>query len=257
MKKLGLVTTATVVLASFVLSGCAVKEADKPMEKVAKHAVNAPMYAVLAAGTLITYGVGLSLYGVKSGIDGVKYAAFNVEDITKKAEGGDSEAQFILGNAYHDGYKVEKDEKKAIYWFNLAAVQQHPKALYTLGTFHYDGHILDKDNKIALSYLEQASKYKFPNAADKLGDIYYNDIQLKDNKLSIQWYKKAINEGYNRSQCSMSYPILQESDYSKKAKEEAMKSVRSVIDGWRVGRYDEIKHCEAVLDVLKRQGTKG
>jgi hypothetical protein len=47
---------------------------------------------------------------------------------TKEAEEGDVWAQYDLGRCYANGEGVEKDMKKAVYWFTKAAEQGNANA---------------------------------------------------------------------------------------------------------------------------------
>ena len=52
---------------------------------------------------------------------------------TRAAELGDAEAHYELSITYRDGEGVEKDEKKAIYHTEEAAIGGHPEARHNLG----------------------------------------------------------------------------------------------------------------------------
>ena len=45
------------------------------------------------------------------------------------ADQGNAEAQYHLGYMFQTGTGVKKDNKKALYWYNLAAKNGHGKAL--------------------------------------------------------------------------------------------------------------------------------
>ena len=49
------------------------------------------------------------------------------------AEGGNAGVQFNLGLMYSNGNGVPQDYKEAVYWYRLAAEQEHAKAQYNLG----------------------------------------------------------------------------------------------------------------------------
>ncbi len=51
-----------------------------------------------------------------------------LEYYTKAAELGDVAGNFCLGTSYHDGDGVERDEKKAVYHWEQAAIGGHPDA---------------------------------------------------------------------------------------------------------------------------------
>ena len=46
-----------------------------------------------------------------------------IQELQQKAEAGDAEAQYKLGNRYYYGTFVEKDYGKAVYWYTKAAEQ--------------------------------------------------------------------------------------------------------------------------------------
>ncbi|MBI4833340.1 MAG: SEL1-like repeat protein [Planctomycetes bacterium] len=55
-----------------------------------------------------------------------------ITELQMKAEAGDAKAQYRLGRLYYDGKGVDKDEKKAITFFKLAAKQGHKKSISML-----------------------------------------------------------------------------------------------------------------------------
>ena len=61
------------------------------------------------------------------------------EYYTKAAELGNVDAHFVLGDLYHNGKNgVEKDEKKAIYHSEQAAIGRHPAARVTLAYYEIE-----------------------------------------------------------------------------------------------------------------------
>ena len=47
---------------------------------------------------------------------------------TKAAEKGDARAQFVLSLCYNDGYGVDPDEERSMYWLNLSLEQEYALA---------------------------------------------------------------------------------------------------------------------------------
>jgi TPR repeat protein len=62
----------------------------------------------------------------------------SLEYFTKAAELGDVEAHFCLGGTYYRGKGVEKDEKKAVYHLEQAAIGGHPGARGFLANYEVD-----------------------------------------------------------------------------------------------------------------------
>ena len=74
----------------------------------------------------------------------------NINDLIKKAEQGDVEAQFNLGYYYHSGEGVEQSEKKALYWWQKAAEQGHAEAQFNLGVVHEKGYGVEQSDEKAI-----------------------------------------------------------------------------------------------------------
>ena len=57
----------------------------------------------------------------------------------RKAEAGDSEAQFNLGLCNFRGTGVTKDKREALKWYKKAAEAGHTSAMANLGVFYFEG----------------------------------------------------------------------------------------------------------------------
>lgn len=55
------------------------------------------------------------------------------------AEGGDAESQAVVGDCFLYGTGTAVDTGEAFRWYDRAAAQQHPRALYMTGEFYYAG----------------------------------------------------------------------------------------------------------------------
>ena len=58
---------------------------------------------------------------------------FPIHLVELSAEEGFMLAQYIIGNCYHDGYGVNRDTNKAVYWWQKAAAQGLVDAKEKLG----------------------------------------------------------------------------------------------------------------------------
>lgn len=76
-----------------------------------------------------------------------------VKEATRRADRGDSHAQFLLGKAYHLGRGVSTDLTRARELYSLAAKQDHPRALNNLALIIHD---LDRKPRAALKLIERA-----------------------------------------------------------------------------------------------------
>ena len=85
------------------------------------------------------------------------------------AEKGLSEAQFRLGHCCP--LIIGKDTTEALLWFQLAADQGHPGAMFKIGTFYHTGQFVDRDKTKAISWYIRAKKAGSIDAIYKLLDI--------------------------------------------------------------------------------------
>lgn len=112
------------------------------------------------------------------------------------AELGHKRAQTGIGLMYLHGDGVEKDEEKAIEWFEQAACQNHDWAFYHLGTSYYYGEGVLQNFEKSFRYFQMASLSNNASAFLSLGHLYSlgKGVQ-KDELLALKNYKKALEFG--------------------------------------------------------------
>lgn len=146
----------------------------------------------------------------------------------KKAEQGDAEAQFQLGNKYRKGEGVRKSYKEAAKWFRKAAEQGHAKAQNNLGNRYRYGQGVRQDYEEAAKWYRKAAAQGNAKAKKNLGNMYYGlgngNYHIADNYdtdppgstgieimnraikkkeayvKASKWYLKAANEGHAGAQ---------------------------------------------------------
>lgn len=77
---------------------------------------------------------------------------------TSAADSGLSDAQYVVGGRYYDGFGVKRDFQEAARWFRLAAEQDHPEALEHLAECYYWGRGVPKDGHLAIEWHTKAAK---------------------------------------------------------------------------------------------------
>ena len=106
----------------------------------------------------------------------------DIEEITKKAEAGDADAQYILGIHYEFGEAVRKSALQAAKWFRLAAEQGHVKALNSMGYFYRDGVGRVRRNlKRALQCWIKSARAGNPQAYLNLAETLQAGLDLPPN----------------------------------------------------------------------------
>lgn len=75
------------------------------------------------------------------------------------AVNGDVKAQYHIANIYYEGKGgVDQNFKKALYWYHMAAGQDHPQSQLRIGLMHCKGEGVLKSYKKAVPYIRSAYK---------------------------------------------------------------------------------------------------
>ena len=119
------------------------------------------------------------------------YAKAN-ELYLRAGELGFAGAYFNLGHSYYNGRGVEVDKKKAMHYYELAAMGGSVNARHNLGVM--EGHAGNYQR--AYKHLVLAAKAGYTNALDKVKDGYMGGIVTKDE------YANTLRE-YQTSQDEM------------------------------------------------------
>jgi len=116
------------------------------------------------------------------------------------ANEGYARAQHFLGIMF-DSRFIEnshyKDNEKALFWYKMAADNNHPDSMLNLATL-YNSEVIGnkKDVKKYFYYLEKASNFRNVDAMFLLGQAYENGLGTDvDYKKSLKWYKAAAKFG--------------------------------------------------------------
>ena len=138
-----------------------------------------------------------------------------------RAEKGDLESQYMLGNMYTKGIGVGTDNSKAIEWYEKSATQGYAKAEYNLGLIYYDGIGTKKNNATALKWFTRAAEQDHAAAQYYLGKMYADGQGTKINyNTALLWYGKAADGGFDQAHgemVSVAEKIATKSPAAKKA----------------------------------------
>ena len=124
----------------------------------------------------------------------------------KAAEQGDKEGQYCLGGYYEIGKGVEKDDVQAFYWYKKSAEQGYAEAECSLGLCYDKGQGVAKDLNQAVYWTRRAAEHGSRGGQANLGYCYYEGQGVvKDDKLAFYWNKKAADQGLARAQTWIGY----------------------------------------------------
>jgi len=104
---------------------------------------------------------------------------------------------FNLGMKYLNGDReVEKDYKKAMERFLLAAKENHPVAQFNLGHMYARGYGVKQDYKEAKKWYLLAAEQNHPEAQCSLGQMYHDGRGVpQDLNEAHKWFLSCYNFG--------------------------------------------------------------
>jgi TPR repeat protein len=117
------------------------------------------------------------------------------------AEGGNADAQTMLGIIYEEGQGVSQDHTAALTWYRRAADQGHPDAQFYLAYMHDLGKGVPIDSAAAANWLSKAADQGHADAQFNLGAVYEDGIGVsQDYQAAATWYRKAAEQGHAKAQ---------------------------------------------------------
>jgi hypothetical protein len=122
--------------------------------------------------------------------------------LLEAARQGNATAQTTLGNMYHDGTGVQKDDAVARQWYELAAAQGQRFAEYSLANMYMLGlGGLTVDQTKATALFELSAEKGLADAQEALGMSYELGRGTPHNRQkAIYWASKAVANGNSFAQ---------------------------------------------------------
>lgn len=118
------------------------------------------------------------------------------ERFSKFAKQGSTDAQYILGLMYDNGYGVKQDNHAAVKWYLKAAEEGNDSAQYNLGNMYIDGRGVRQDYTKAVKWYHEAAKQGSPEAQYNLAIRYYKGEGVRQNKATAkEWFGKSCDNG--------------------------------------------------------------
>jgi TPR repeat protein len=117
------------------------------------------------------------------------------EEAARRADAGEAYAQAVVGTYYTYGYKVEKDEKKALEYLLKSAAQNHPLGIRSIGHRRLNGQGMEKNEQQGLKLIRDA----FDGLNNMEGDPYALHALASDVlKATMQKVKSGDSKGVNQ-----------------------------------------------------------
>jgi TPR repeat protein len=122
--------------------------------------------------------------------------------IETAAQRGVDGAQVLLATMYRNGDSgYAQDDKLALHWFELAAIQGNTFAQKMLGDIYAEGRGVEKNQKLAADWREKAANRGNVQAQYLLGKMYLNGEGItQDTVKGESWLQRAAQEGSSEAQ---------------------------------------------------------
>lgn len=171
------------------------------------HAGSITKWAIVLVLGIILIIAGIQIFGYSSAGNWHQEGMTHFEkkeydtafDLFKRAANyDDTEAQFMLGICYLNGYGTQINIKKAVKWFEEAAENEHAGALYELG-FYYENNTRQMDK--AVEYYNRAADLGNADALYMLGCLSYRGIApvTCDYDTAKNYFQQAADKNHARA----------------------------------------------------------
>jgi TPR repeat protein len=128
----------------------------------------------------------------------------NLTQILSRANGGEAESQFQLGQMYYSGREVPEDHSAAYQWILKAAERNHPQAQALLASFFEKGIGIDPDEQQSSEWLQKAALRGEREAQYRLGLRLKEGGTLEKNlEAAVKWITKAAEQGHSKAQAEL------------------------------------------------------
>ena len=112
------------------------------------------------------------------------------------AKQGSTDAEYILGLMYDNGYGVKQNYHEAVKWYYKAAEDGNDSAQYNLGNMYIDGRGVRQDYAKAVKWYLLAAKQNSAAAQYNLAIRYYKGEGVRQNKATAkEWFGKSCDNG--------------------------------------------------------------
>ncbi len=166
------------------------------------------------------------------------------------AKRGDAEAQYQLGEYYHDRVEVAPDYEAAAAWFGRAARQGHAAAQHALGKKLLNAEGALPDEVQAANWIRKSAEQGYAPAQDELASLYAGGLGVpQDEAEAVKWATRAAEQDYADAQyhlgCLLSSGTAGEASTNKVA----------ACFWFTLAAADGHQESEDLLNTLKQQLT--
>ena len=136
--------------------------------------------------------------------------------LISKAEGGDPDAQYLVGKLYQEGPVLIPDSVEAQYWFDQSARQGVVAAQYALGQLYLTDDAEVHDAELGIQWLEYAAHHGSDRAAYRLGKEYLRGKVVKrDPAKAVEYLTQSAETGNQYAQYALGKLYLDKQDQTQ------------------------------------------
>lgn len=122
----------------------------------------------------------------------------------KAANMGHAPSQNVIGVLYRQGLGLEQNDNEAVNWYTKSANQGNLAAQYNLGSLYLDGIGVEQNDSLAFTWLMEAAKKGDHDAQCNIGWMYYMGKGIEPNiQEAVKWYEKAAAQGNDIAQINI------------------------------------------------------
>jgi TPR repeat protein len=168
--------------------------------------VQAPIKNLCLIAALTLAPAGPASASLVAGVVAIEQASLppSVQAALPRAKRGDSDAQYEIGTAYHEGRGLARDYAEAARWWRKAAARGHVDAQYNLGVMYHRGQGIRQDRAEAALWWRKAAEQGHAEAQYNLGLIYASGRGVPvDYKEAAKWYRMAAVQGGEKAQYNL------------------------------------------------------
>lgn len=166
----------------------------------------APATALLLAFALLPLAAGAKSHLPLPARVGQPQAS-SLDELRKRAEAGDAEAQYSLFLQYQEGKSPVEDRAEAVIWLRKAAEAGHATAQLTLGLLYREGKRgVARNPEEAVQWFRKSAEQGNASGESELGLMYERGEGIaKDEAEAVRWYTRAADHGLTISKFDLAF----------------------------------------------------
>jgi len=120
----------------------------------------------------------------------------DIPSLVRLAAQGHVKAQFILGSLYDTGRGVERNRRRAVELYRLAAEGGEAGAMFNVGVAYHFGRGVPTDMNLAIKWFRAGAEAGEPKAMNNLASLYAIGTDLpRDLEVAVKWARKSAKAG--------------------------------------------------------------